>query len=213
MEGCVSFEITVVTASVNRAGLARTVRSVQDQTLRPVRHCIVLQQLMREPAVQIPKPSVVPIYIQWLPPPQPNIIEAYNTADAMAETEWVAMLDDDCWWEPDHLENLMALAKQTRADFVWSSSILHDERTGREVSRRDDSTPAFQHIDTNEILFKRSCISRWGGFLLTDCDPSEFPKLRGIDGKRIERWVKGGAEYAHSPHFSCHYDMRPVPEF
>jgi hypothetical protein len=206
-------DITVVTASVNRPSLRRTCESVQAQTLRPVKHCILLQQMMKSPEIQIPKPTSVPIDVRWLPPPQPNIVEAYNAACAMAATHWVAMLDDDCWWEPTHLEVLAGLMERTAADFVWGSSILHDERSGVEVGRRDDPVPAFEHIDTNEILFRRSCIKEWGNHMEEDADPRFPGLLRGIDGKRIERWVKNGAIYAHSPQYTVHYGWRDQPEF
>jgi glycosyltransferase involved in cell wall biosynthesis len=205
--------ITVVTATVNRPTLRRAVESVQAQTLKPVRHCILLQQLMRSPEIEIQKPLFVPIEILWIPPPQPNIVEAYNLADAMARTPWVAMLDDDCWWEPEHLEALATLMGATGSDFVWGSSIAHDVKTGEEVYRRQSGNPAFQCIDTNEILFRKTCIERWGGFRIEDCDPEELPKLRGIDGRRIERWVKGGATYAHSRAFTINYGWRERPEF
>ena len=205
--------ITVCTATVNRSSLPRAVESVQRQTLRPVRHCILFQQLMRSPVIDLPRPSDVPIRIDWMTPPQPNIVEAYNIVEAMADTPWIAMLDDDCWWEPDHLLTLARLAEETNADFVWASSICTDIVTGQEVFRRNSDRPDFGFIDTNEILFRKSCIDRWGGFRIEDCDPREFPKLRGIDGRRIERWVKGGAQYAHSGNFSVHYGWRERPEF
>lgn len=205
--------ITVVTATVNRPSLRRAVESVQAQTLAPYRHCILLQQTMRQPDISLPPPSAVPIDIHWMPPPQPNIVEAYNAAEAMADTPLVAMLDDDCWWEPNHLETLYDLMQKTGADFVWSSTILEDEETGETVDVRNSPLPKFQFIDTNEILFKRECIEKWGGFRIEDCDPAELPLLRGIDGRRIERWVTAGAKYAHSPEYTCHYGWRMVPEF
>lgn len=205
--------ITVCTATVNRPTLRRTVESVQAQTLRPEVHCLLFQQLMRQPVIDLSPPARVPMEIRWLPPPQPNIVEAYNAVEAMARTPWVAMLDDDCWWEPNHLEVLATIMSATGADFVWASSISNDVSTGREVLRRDDDDPSFGHIDTNEILFRRDCIERWGGFRIEDCDPHEFPKLRGIDGRRIERWVRGGAQGVHSHGFTVHYGWRPEPEF
>lgn len=208
-----SMEITVVTASVNRPTLRRTCESVQAQTLKPVKHCILLQQMMKSPHVEIPKPSTVPVEVKWLPPPQPNIVGAYNMADAMADTPLIAMLDDDCWWEPHHLEVLAGLLEETGADFVWGSSVIEDELTGRVKHTRSDPIPAFQHIDTNEILFRRECIDKWGGFQESEADPAFLPLLRGIDGKRIERWVKNGAVYAHNCDFTVHYGWRPIPEF
>src|SRR3990167_7378028 len=109
--------ITVCTATVNRSSLPRAVESVQRQTLRPVRHCLLFQQLMRSPIIDLPRPSDVPLRIDWLTPPQPNIVEAYNRVEAMADTPWIAMLDDDCWWEPDHLLTLARLPGGTTARF------------------------------------------------------------------------------------------------
>jgi len=205
--------ITVVTATVNRKGLRRCVESVQNQTLRPVRHCILLQQIMRSPVIDLPAPQAVPIDIRWIPPPQPNIVQAYNIVESMAETPWVAMLDDDCWWEPRHLETLARLMDRSGADFVWGSTKVHSEETGEEIGMRCDSEPAFEHIDTNEILYRKSCVERWGGFLFEECDPKQLPKLRGIDGRRIERWVRCGAVHAHSQVFTVHYDFRREAEF
>ena len=197
--------VTVVTASVNRPGLARTIRSVQRQTLQPARHCILLQN-MKEPTPHIPWEAVngVPLRVEESAIGH-NIVTAYNAACAMADTPLIAMLDDDCWWEPDHLRSLAELMEETAADFVWASSIIHDVKTGKVILRRDDPIPAFEHIDTNEILFRRSCIERWGNHREEDADPRFPGLLRGIDGKRIERWVAGGAVYAHSPEYTVHY--------
>lgn len=197
--------ITVVTASINRPGLRKTVESVQQQTLLPVRHCILFQQLMRSPSIDIPKPENVEINIKWILPPQPHMVDALNKAVEMADTPLVAILDDDCWWEPNHLEVLAKLMQFTDADFVWGSSIIYDTKTGAEIRRRNDSTPELGHIDTNEILFRSSCVEKWGGLRAED--------HLGADGRQIERWVERGATYAHSPEFTVHYGIRPATEF
>lgn len=206
-------QITVVTASVNRKSLIRTVESVQNQTLKPVAHCILLQQVIEHPVLQIPKPHSVPLEIRWLPPPQPQFVDALNVAEAMAKTPLVAMLDDDCWWERDHLETLAKLLEETRSDFVWCSTRLEDPLTGEVLGVRDDGVPAFGHIDPNEVLFRRSCLELWGGFRLEDDRNAEGVVDRGCDGRRIERWVRGGAKFAHSPKVTLHYGWRPIPEY
>lgn len=197
--------ITVVTATVNRPGLRRTCESVQAQTLAPERHIILLQQRMEDPTLNIPKPTRVPIEIHWLPPPQPHIVTALNLVEGLARTPLVAMLDDDCWWENDHLETLAGMMEETAADFVWGSTVGHDAETDAPLWTRDDPTPAFQHLDTNEILFRRENLAKWGGFMLED--------HRGVDGRRIERWVRNGAVYAHSSKVTVHYGHRAVPAF
>lgn len=189
--------ITVVTATINRPSLARAVESVQNQTLKPAVHLILIQQLMEKPSIDIPKPSTVPIIIYWIPPPQPDIATAVNLIEDLAQTPLVAMLDDDCWWEPNHLEVLVELIEETGVDFVWGSTILHDAKTGEKIGTRDDNKPSFGHIDTNEILYQRRCREKWGGVRMGD-----YP---GLDGHRIERWVAHGALYSHSSKYTVHY--------
>jgi glycosyltransferase involved in cell wall biosynthesis len=189
--------ITVVTATINRKSLARAVQSVQDQTLKPAVHHILFQQLMDSPIIDLPKPQHVPIVMHWLPPPQPDIATAVNLAEDLAQTPLVAMLDDDCWWEPNHLETLANLIELAEVDFVWGSTILHDSATWDVIGHRVDGFPAFGHIDTNEILYRRYCRERWGGVRMED-----YP---GLDGHRIERWVAGGATYDHSRALTVHY--------
>lgn len=205
--------ITVVTATVNRPTLRRTVESVQAQTLQPKIHCILFQQLMERSLIDIPKPREIPLQILWLPPPQPQFVDVLDKAEQMAETPWIAMLDDDCWWEPNHLEILAKLMDETGADFVWCSTSLDDAQTGEQIGVRDDPIPGFQHIDPNEVLFRRTCRERWGGFKIEDDRNAEGVIDRGCDGRRMERWVKGGAKYAHSSEVTLHYGWRPVPEY
>jgi len=49
-----------------------------------------------------------------------------NLALAMARTRWVAFLDDDDLFHPDHLETLLGHALETGADVVYSSCrVIH----------------------------------------------------------------------------------------
>lgn len=203
--------ITVVTASVNRPTLRRACESVQAQRLKPAAHKVLLQN-MKTPDPHLPSANGVPLKAVF-DPSKHNIVSAYNAACDLANTPLIAMLDDDCWWEPDHLQTLARLMEETGADFVWASSILEDEKTGAVIGMRDDPIPAFEHIDTNEILFRRSCIERWGNHREEDADPRFPGLLRGIDGKRIERWVRSGAVYAHSPKHTVHYTWREKAEY
>jgi glycosyltransferase involved in cell wall biosynthesis len=51
-----------------------------------------------------------------------------NLALAMARTKWVAFLDDDDFFHPDHLEVLLNHALETGADVVYSSCrVIHTE--------------------------------------------------------------------------------------
>lgn len=204
-------EITVITASINRESLQKTVQSVQKQILRPVCHKILFQQRMKRPVIDLIKPSAVPIEIHWLPWQPETTVDVYNIANEMADTEWIAMLDDDCWWTPGHLKGLALLAEKTGSDFVWSSSIIFHHDTGEVIGFRDESIPGPERTDTNEILFRRDCIERWGDYSMDDPDMKRR-RGRGMDGARLERWVEGGAKFAHSKEASCYYAWRKLPE-
>jgi glycosyltransferase involved in cell wall biosynthesis len=76
--------------------LTHAVESVKRQTLQPD-HVIVVLDMLREGAATIRQRAL----------------------DA-ARTEWVAYLDDDDTWYPNHLQVLYELATSHNADYVWS---------------------------------------------------------------------------------------------
>lgn len=90
--------ITVVTPTIPSRGLmlAQAMRSVAAQT-KPAAAISVAVDVNREgaPATR-------------------------QRALGTAQTEWVAFLDDDDWFNPDHLELLYQYAQDTGADFVYS---------------------------------------------------------------------------------------------
>lgn len=45
--------------------------------------------------------------------------ETRNDAVRGVDTEWTAFLDDDDAWDPSHIEDLMAVARDTGADLVY----------------------------------------------------------------------------------------------
>ena len=58
----------------------------------------------------------------WLAGP----VVAANTALGMLKGKWIARIDDDDLWTPDHLESLLHFAQQTNMEFV--SSLYEEER-------------------------------------------------------------------------------------
>lgn len=97
-------EVTAVipTIPVRRNLLKRAVASVYDQTVQPIRIATALDRKREGSAV------------------------TRNRALDMAETHWVAFLDDDDYWLPEHVETLLTAANGSGADVVYSGCVVLD---------------------------------------------------------------------------------------
>lgn len=58
---------------------------------------------------------------------------ARNSAHAEARGEWIAMLDADDLWDPNHLESLVEMASKQSCDVVSSASSSFDSATGKRL--------------------------------------------------------------------------------
>jgi glycosyltransferase involved in cell wall biosynthesis len=59
-----------------------------------------------------------------------------NAGIETAQAQWIALLDSDDLWTPDHLASCWETATSRDADFVHAGSILFDSDSGRELERR-----------------------------------------------------------------------------
>jgi glycosyltransferase involved in cell wall biosynthesis len=74
----------------------------------------------------------------------------------MARTEWVAFLDADDWWYPNHLGTLLQVAEETGADYVhawWDGNQPFSESTHR-GQRGWRMNPATSHHTTMTVLVR-----------------------------------------------------------
>lgn len=77
--------------------LTHALESVRAQTMRPEGGVVCVLDAMREGAAATRQRALDSV-----------------------QTEWVAYLDDDDQWYPNHLETLWNLAQEHDADYVWS---------------------------------------------------------------------------------------------
>ena len=75
-----------------------------------------------------------------------------NRALEMARGDWIAFLDDDDVWEPDHLGSLLAAARETGAEFVYGAGLL--ERSPGEWLRIGGFPPATGKILHSAVLYR-----------------------------------------------------------
>lgn len=108
-----------------------------------------------------------------------------NTGLAAARGTWLALLDSDDLWTPDHLARCLAVAPPDGPALVFGGSSVFDSDTGAELHRREpppgctDLPGALQDgrlvIQPSGVLFDRTTFALVGGF-----DP-RFPICNDLD--------------------------------
>lgn len=131
-----------------------------------------------------------------------------NTAIALARGEWIALLDSDDLWAPDHLALLVACTHVRSADLVHAGSVLFDSDTGRDLEVRAPS-PAVQR-DFPLSLFLGEYIIQPSSAMITK---TLWRFVRGFDPtfryvEDREMWLRcarAGARVVYTGHNTCRY--------
>lgn len=137
-----------------------------------------------------------------------GLSETRNTAFQTARGDWLALIDADDTWEPDHLSGLIAKQRVSGADFVWSTSRVFDSDSGQTLYVRDAPDGCVERIgerifrgelviQPSSVLFNRSIISKIGGF------NAEYPICN--DKEYWLRAARVGATFAGVSMTTCHY--------
>jgi len=111
----------------------------------------------------------------------------------------IAYLDDDNWYEPDHLESLVNKIKETNVDVVYTGTKVYNAE-GTEIlyERLQSGKPVAGGIDTSEILHRRHLIEEFGGWRFV-------PKCNDWD--IVKRWLPT-ASFAHTGKFTLNFRLR-----
>jgi len=104
----------------------------------------------------------------------------------LAQGNYIAYIDDDDAWYPDHLESLLDLIKKTKADFVYSK--METIVKGEVVAHVFANPPRLAGISTSAIMHKIDTmkITNWGPDCF--CYPGEW--------KMTEKWIQAGLKWA-----------------
>ncbi len=121
-------DITVVTPTIpgRNKQLAQALESVRAQTVKPDAHVVVTRTIDLTLNVRA------------------RIAMARNQCIRAVETQFVAFLDDDNAWLPNHLESLLRGLNSTSADVTYSPCLPVDLGTGE--------PRVFNGLDVNLIL-------------------------------------------------------------
>lgn len=82
---------------------------------------------------------------------------ARGVGGALADAQrydFIAYLDADNWWQPDHLSSLMELHQSSRAPVCTSMRTFH-ATDGTQMSITEPEEDRLHHVDTNCILLQR----------------------------------------------------------
>lgn len=114
------------------------------------------------------------------------------------DQDYIAYLDDDNWYEPDHLKCLFNSIKKTNSDMAYTGTNVFDKNLNLIETRIHNSIPKKGYIDTSEIMHKRKLIERFGGWRYVEkCN----------DWDIIERWLPD-LSWSHTNKVTLNFYLR-----
>lgn len=121
--------VAVVTSTIGRSHLRRAIESVKNQSY-PCRHYIFVDgEQFFEAAREILQdyPDVVVIYLPMNTGADGWTNSSINAiAPYLVQEDLICYLDDDNWYEPDHVQKGVRALVQTQADYAYSLRHLYD---------------------------------------------------------------------------------------
>ena len=163
------FSVTVITPSVGTVNLSQAIASVQAQDYPNVEHLVVADGPQYEAQVRaaIPQSPRHPVHLLTLPRNTGgdgfNGHRIYAAASFLADTQFVAFLDEDNWLDADHLSSLMELITVRGLSWAYALRKIVD-CNGRFIAHDDCNSlgqwptwnrPQLHLVDTNCYVLRR----------------------------------------------------------
>lgn len=130
-----SRSVTVVTASIGHHALGRCVASIQSQTYSDIRHLVVVDGQRHAAAVEdllAGLDTVKPIDVLVFPHQTGHSgffgYRLYGALSMLLDEDVVAYLDEDNWFEPEHVESCVKALSITRASWVYAMRVIWSEQ-------------------------------------------------------------------------------------
>jgi glycosyltransferase involved in cell wall biosynthesis len=121
-----------------------------------------------------------------------------NFAIMNTKNNLIAYLDDDNWYEPEHLRLLLDALTNNGADMAYTGSRIINTDNKVIHKRIHPYLPKQGYIDTSEILHKRFLFEKYGGW-------QWVPK--GNDWDIVSRWIPN-LKWAHTNQITVNFYLR-----
>jgi len=147
--------VSVVIRSLGRPSLARSVTSVVEQRHRPLEIVVVNAGAY---GISLPETSAVPVrVIEGGPYDRPA---AANAGLLAARGEWIAFLDDDDAFHPDHIESLLQALRASDGALLAYSATRCLDTAGNTASIIDVAFDRLKLFSLNYIQIGAALFSR-----------------------------------------------------
>jgi glycosyltransferase involved in cell wall biosynthesis len=169
--------VTVITPTTGSAKVKDAIRSVREQTYKNIKHLIVVDgQQFDEAFVENFETEELEMLMPYCISPENTGANGFNGQRIYAafphlvNSDYIFFLDQDNWFEPDHVASLVALMEEKQLDWAYSlrkiytankQYVAHDncESLGKWPIYFTHHNPQFL-IDTSSFAFKRSFIQQ-----------------------------------------------------
>jgi hypothetical protein len=166
--------VTIVTPTTGNPLLRQALQSVQDQDYANIEHLLVIDGAEREPAVRALMDDMIRgglvvrkrVHVLCLPyatgKDRFNGHRIYGMAPFLINGDWMSMLDEDNWFDRDHVSSLVETVRAGNLDWAYSLRKIVDPQ-GRFLVNDDceslgqwkEHTNRAHHVDTSCYLLRR----------------------------------------------------------
>ena len=189
--------VTVITPTIGSIKVLDAIKSVQNQTYENLTHLLVIdgpEYIEAFQKLQVPLQVDTPITLTCSPfNTGANGFyghRIYSAYPHLIDSDYISFLDEDNWYEPEHIESLVDTIESTGSDWVHSLRSVHAPDGSFAIADKCESLGKYPIygderngylVDTSSYLFKRSWLiqncqlwhSGWGA------DRNFFNLIRG----------------------------------
>lgn len=188
--------VTVITATTGNPQLGRCLQSVQQQTFEQLKHFIVPDGIQHRDKVHEAIKSLGDLRrnfcVMTLPYPTGKFgwcgHRIYAAVSVLCNTEFVCFLDDDNWFEPDHVASLFAEIRAAKAAWGFSLRRIFDADGNFVAPDNCESLGSLHptYMDDNDRLIDTNCYMLHRDVAVTAAPTWYGPaRPRGIGADRV----------------------------